>query len=36
MERAEIRAKFWSAFDAFIPGEPFLHEAVEEASQSGV
>jgi lysophospholipase len=36
MERAEIRAKFWSAFDAFIPGEPFLHEAADEASQSGV
>ena len=27
MERGEIRAKFWAAFDAFIPGEPFLHKA---------
>ncbi len=27
MERDEIRAQFWAAFDAFIPGEPFLHEA---------
>ncbi len=27
MERAEIRTKFWAAFDAFIPGEPFLHKA---------
>jgi len=24
MERAEIRAKFWAAFDAFIPGEQLL------------
>jgi lysophospholipase len=27
MERAEIRAKFWAAFDAFTPGEPFLRDA---------
>jgi lysophospholipase len=27
MERDEIRAQFWAAFDAFIPGEPFLHKA---------
>jgi lysophospholipase len=24
MERPEIRAKFWAAFDAFVPGEQFL------------
>jgi lysophospholipase len=24
MERDEIRTKFWAAFDAFLPGEPFL------------
>jgi hypothetical protein len=35
MERAEIRAKFWAAFDAFAPGERFLHEAAEKISQSG-
>jgi len=27
MERDAIRAQFWAAFDAFIPGEPFLHKA---------
>ncbi len=27
MERAEIRAKFWAAFDAFVPGDAFLHRA---------
>lgn len=32
MERAEIRARFWAAFDAFVPGEFFLHEAAEQAS----
>jgi len=31
MERDEIRAKFWAAFDAFAPGEPFLHEAATSA-----
>jgi lysophospholipase len=31
MERDEIRAKFWAAFDAFLPGEPFLHEAATAA-----
>jgi lysophospholipase len=31
MERDEIRAKFWAAFDAFLPGEPFLHEAAAAA-----
>lgn len=36
MERAEIRAKFWAAFDAFAPGERFLHEAAEKISQTGV
>jgi lysophospholipase len=29
MERAETRARFWAAFDAFIPGEKFLHTAAE-------
>ena len=29
MERAEIRAKFWAAFDAFAPGEAFWREAQE-------
>jgi lysophospholipase len=29
MERPEIRAKFWAAFDAFVPGEQFLHTAAE-------
>jgi len=33
MERAETRAKFWAAFDAFIPGEPFLHQAAEEEAE---
>jgi lysophospholipase len=32
MERDEIRAKFWAAFDAFMPGEPFLHEAATTAA----
>jgi lysophospholipase len=32
MERPEIRAKFWAAFDAFIPGDPFLHQAAKENS----
>jgi len=36
MERAEIRARFWAAFDAFVPGEFFLHEAAEQASETGV
>ncbi|MBB4198799.1 hypothetical protein CCR94_08985 [Rhodoblastus sphagnicola] len=27
MERPEIRAKFWAAFDTFIPGEPLLPAA---------
>jgi lysophospholipase len=36
MERAEIRAKFWAAFDAFIPGERFLHEAAKKVSEAGV
>lgn len=27
MERAEIRAKFWAAFDAFAPGESLLRES---------
>ncbi len=27
MERAEIRAKFWAALDAFLPGEPLLRGA---------
>jgi lysophospholipase len=31
MERDDIRAKFWAAFDAFLPGEPFLHEAATAA-----
>jgi lysophospholipase len=30
MERDETRAQFWAAFDAFIPGEPFLHKAQAE------
>jgi lysophospholipase len=30
MERAEIRAKFWAAFDAFVPGEPVLRAAAED------
>jgi lysophospholipase len=33
MERDEIRAKFWAAFDAFLPGEPFLHEAATAAGE---
>jgi lysophospholipase len=32
MERAGIRSEFWAAFDAFIPGERFLHEAAAAAS----
>jgi lysophospholipase len=36
MERAEVRARFWAAFDAFVPGERFLHEAAEKASEAGV
>jgi lysophospholipase len=36
MERAEIRARFWAAFDSFIPGEPFLHKAAENLSETGV
>ncbi|WP_298427867.1 alpha/beta hydrolase [Rhodoblastus sp.] len=32
MERAGIRSEFWAAFDAFVPGEPFLHRAAEEAA----
>ncbi|MCI4679224.1 alpha/beta hydrolase [Rhodoblastus acidophilus] len=36
MERAEIRSKFWAAFDAFIPGERFLHEAAEAASPNAI
>ncbi len=31
-ERAEIRSEFWAAFDAFIPGQRFLHEASRAAS----
>lgn len=31
-ERAEIRSEFWAAFDAFVPGERFLHEAACAAS----
>jgi lysophospholipase len=27
MERPEVRAQFWAAFDAFVPGEPFLQAA---------
>jgi len=27
MERPDIRAKFWAAFDAFVSGEPFLRAA---------
>jgi lysophospholipase len=30
MERPEVRAKFWAAFDAFIPGEQFLQAAAEQ------
>jgi lysophospholipase len=33
MERDEIRAQFWAAFDAFIPGEPFLHKANAKRTQ---
>lgn len=33
MERDEIRAKFWAAFDAFLPGEPFLREAATAVSE---
>ena len=33
MERDEIRAQFWAAFDAFIPGEPFLHRANAKRAQ---
>jgi lysophospholipase len=36
MERDETRAKFWAAFDAFIPGERFLHKAAEAGSEAGV
>jgi lysophospholipase len=32
MEKPEVRGKFWAAFDAFIPGEPFLRAAAEAAS----
>jgi lysophospholipase len=33
MERDEIRTQFWAAFDAFIPGEPFLHKANAKRAQ---
>ncbi len=31
MERDEIRARFWAAFDGFLPGEPFLQQAATTA-----
>lgn len=34
MERAEIRAEFWAAFDAFVPGDRFLHEAAKAESKA--
>ena len=34
MERPEIRSEFWAAFDAFIPGERFVHQAAEAATQN--
>jgi len=33
MEREEVRGQFWAAFDAFVPGEPFLQAAEAPAAK---